>query len=124
MPDLNKQFIVRPDASSEAIGAVLLQKHNDILKPCYYVSRKLVERECNYPIIEKECTAIVFALHQFSKYLLMNPFIVQPDHKPLTFLKMNKTKKMQACCGTLYHCNHSLSKLSPSKELTILLVIF
>ena len=47
MPDLNKQFIIRADASSKAIGAVLLQKHNDILKPCYYVSRKLVERECN-----------------------------------------------------------------------------
>ena len=38
IPDLNKQFIVRADASSKAIGAVLLQKHNDILKPCYYVS--------------------------------------------------------------------------------------
>ena len=92
IPDLNKQFIVRADASSKAIGAVLLQKHNDILKPCYYVSRKLLQRECNYPIIEKECLAIVFALHQFSKYLLMSPFIVQSDHKPLTFLKMNKTK--------------------------------
>ena len=92
IPDLNKEFIVRADASSKAIGAVLLQKHNDILKPCYYVSRKLLQRECNYPIIEKECLAIVFALHQFSKYLLMSPFIVQSDHKPLTFLKMNKTK--------------------------------
>ena len=92
IPDLNKEFIVRADASSKAIGAVLLQKHNDILKPCYYISRKLLERECNYPIREKECLAIVFALHQFSKYLLMNSFIIQSDHKPLTFLKMNKTK--------------------------------
>ena len=92
IPDLNKEFIVRADASSKAIGAVLLQKHNDILKPCYYISRKLLERECNYPIIEKECLAIVFALHHFSKYLLMNSFIIQSDHKPLTFLKMNKTK--------------------------------
>ena len=92
IPDLNKEFIVRANASSKAIGAVLLQKHNDILKPCYYISRKLLERECNYPIIEKECLAIVFALHHFSKYLLMNPFIIQSDHKPLTFLKMNKTK--------------------------------
>ena len=92
IPDLNKEFIVRADASSKAIGAVLLQKHNDILKPCYYISRKLLERECNYPIIEKECLAIVFALHHFSKYLLINSFIIQSDHKPLTFLKMNKTK--------------------------------
>ena len=92
IPDLNKEFIVRVDASSKAIGAVLLQKHNDILKPCFYISRKLLERECNYPIIEKECLAIVFALHHFSKYLLMNSFIIQSDHKPLTFLKMNKTK--------------------------------
>ena len=72
IPDLNKEFIVRADASSKTIGAVLLQKHNDILKPCYYISRKLLERECNYPIKEKECLAIVFALHHFSKYLLMN----------------------------------------------------
>ena len=92
IPDLGEEFVVGADASGGAIGAVLLQKHSDILGPCYYISRELLERECSCPIVEKECLAIVFALHHFSRCLLVSSFIVQSDHKPLTFLKMNKTK--------------------------------
>ena len=92
VPDLNKPFMVQSDASEKAIGAVLLQDHNGFFLPCYYTSRRLLDRECNYAIIEKECLAIVFALHTFAKYLLMKPFYIQTDHAPLTFLKENKSK--------------------------------
>ena len=56
-----------------------------------YVSRKLNDREAKYPIIEKEALAVVFSVGHFSKYLLLRPFLMQTDHKPLTFLKKNKT---------------------------------
>ena len=91
LPDLRKSFIVRADASDKAIGAVLLQEYNGYLKPCQYISRKLSERETKYPIIEKECLAIVFALKKFSKYLLLKSFTIETDHKPLVFLKKNQT---------------------------------
>ena len=92
IPDLSKPFVVQADASQFSIGAVLMQQHDGILLPCYYASRKLLDREVQYAIIEKECLAIVFALHTFAKYLLMRPFYIQTDHKPLTFLVQNKSR--------------------------------
>ena len=91
LPDMTKPFILRSDASDYAIGATLLQEHDGILKPVLYASRKLNEREAKYPIIEKEALAVIFAVGHFSKYLLLRPFLMQTDHKPLTFLKKNKT---------------------------------
>ena len=91
LPDLSKPFIIRSDASDYAIGGAIFQAHGGVIKPLLYASRKLNERECKYPIIEKEALAIVFTVGHFSKYLLLKPFTLQTDHKPLTFLKKNKT---------------------------------
>ena len=84
---MSKPFVVQSDASNKALGAVLLQEHEGSLLPCFYASRRLLDREINYAIIEKETLGIVFALNKFSKYLLMRPFYIQTDHKPLSFLK-------------------------------------
>ena len=91
LPDLNQKFIVRTDASSKAIGAVLMQEKDNALRPIYYVSRKLLDRERNYPICEKEALAIVFAFHMFSRYLFGTKFTLQCDSKCLSVIKMNKT---------------------------------
>ncbi len=102
MPDLTKVFIVHTDASSRAIGAVLLQQHDEVIFPIQYSSRKLLDREINYAVIEKECLAIVFALKVFDKYLLMKPFHLLSDHKPLSFLKMNKSKNARLTRWALF----------------------
>ena len=91
VPDLSKPFIVQSDASNKGIGAVLAQNYDGVLLPCCYASRRLLDREENYAIMEKECLAIVFALHTFTKYLVWKPFYIHTDHAPLTFLKENKT---------------------------------
>ena len=90
--DMSKPFVVQSDASNKALGAVLLQEHEGSLLPCFYASRRLLDREMNYAIIEKETLGIVFALNKFSKYLLMRPFYIQTDHKPLSFLNKNKSR--------------------------------
>ena len=89
---MSKPFVVQSDASNKALGAVLLQEHEGSLLPCFYASRRLLDREINYAIIEKETLGIVFALNKFSKYLLMRPFYIQTDHKPLSFLNKNKSR--------------------------------
>ena len=65
LPKLNEPFILRTDASHGAIGAVLMQRHDDKLLPVSFASRKLCDREINYGITEKECLAIVWS---FKKY--------------------------------------------------------
>ncbi|GFN97038.1 reverse transcriptase [Plakobranchus ocellatus] len=90
LPDLTKQFVVRTDASDSGIGGVLLQQWDDDLLPCAYVSRKLLDREKKYSIIEREILAIVFALSGFAKYLLLTEFVVESDHRPLQYLQKGK----------------------------------
>lgn len=92
LPNINELFIVRTDASGVGMGGVLLQMRDDKLMPCLYASRKLNDAERKYSVIERECLAIVFSLAKFSKYLLMSDFIVETDHRPLTFMTHGKAK--------------------------------
>ena len=65
LPDFDKEFILRTDASDYGIGAVLLQEHEDVKFPVAYASKKLLKREVNYSVIEKECLAIVWGFQKF-----------------------------------------------------------
>jgi len=87
-PDPDIPFIIRSDASSYAVGAVLLQKNksvSDIELPVYYVSRCLKKAELNYSVTEKEGVAVIFALKKFRSYIAASKFPVTlfTDHKPL-----------------------------------------
>lgn len=91
LPDLNDMFTIRCDASDTGIGAVLLQWRDGLLRPCAFASRKLLERERRYPIIEREGLAIVFAVKKFQRYLHFSRFIIETDHKPLQCMQAKKT---------------------------------
>lgn len=84
-PDLSKQncFIVQTDASNNAIGAILSNGNG---KPVAYASRTLNKGEKNYPVIEKELLAIVWAVKYFRPYLYGQHFKILTDHKPLIYL--------------------------------------
>ena len=90
LPDITKPFCLRTDASSTGLGAVLLQYHEDIAHPVSFSSRKLLPREQNYATVERECLAIVWAIHKFQYYLYGRPFLLETDHKPLSYLETIK----------------------------------
>ena len=85
-PDLSKPFYVVCDASLFGVGAVLMQKHGDILEPCEFWSRLFSDSEVHWHVSEKELSAIVFSLEKWSKYLLGKHFYVYTDHKNLETL--------------------------------------
>ena len=84
--DTSREMVVQTDASSEGLGAVLLQDYDGTLHPVRYLSRKLKDAERNYSTIERECLAIVWAIDKLRVYLYGVEFVLLTDHKPLTYL--------------------------------------
>ena len=92
LPRLDLPFVLQTDASSTGLGAVLLQEFEDSLHPVCFASRKLLDREKRYSTIDRECLAIVWAVHKFVRFLWGVRFVLQTDHRPLTYLRTSNFK--------------------------------
>ena len=86
LPDHSLDFTVRTDASNNGIGAVLMQEHEGKLHLVAYASKKLTNPETKYSTLEKKCLAIIWEVGKFRLFLAGKKFVLQTDHKPLTFL--------------------------------------
>jgi len=87
----SKPYILQTDASEKGLGAVLSQTTQDGKEhPIAFASRKLLPREKNYSVIEKECLGIVWALQVFYVYLCGQEFCIKTDHQPLSWLDLMK----------------------------------
>lgn len=102
LPDVQKPFILRTDASEYGIGAVLLQEHDGHLFPVSYGSKKLTERERSYATVEKECLAVVWAVKKFMIYLYGKEFTLQTDHQPLVYLNKSKFTNQRIMRWAMY----------------------
>ena len=92
LPDVDKVFYLRTDASYYGLGAAILQEHDNILKPVCFAGKKLTTSEQKYSTVEKECYAIVWGINRFKEYLYGKEFVLQTDHMPLKFLCGMKNK--------------------------------
>ena len=109
-PDITKQFILYCDASDTAVGSVLVQEHDGIEKPVYFLSHSLSQTQRRWPIIEKEAFSIIFSLQRLDFFLseAQIKFIIRTDHKPLKyfFSARHKNRKLQMWSVALsaYNC--------------------
>ena len=96
-----EELVVTTDASPVGLGAVLQQRNEQgDLRPIVFVSRSLTKAERNYPQIEREGLAIVFAAQKFRQYLLGRRFTLLTDHQPLV---------------TLFNENHSVPQMASAR---------
>jgi hypothetical protein len=90
-PDFSLPYVVATDASDFGVGAVLFQEvaaddGNTVRKYIQFASSALTKSQRNYPVLQKELLAIVFAITKFHEFLYGNKFVVHTDHEALRFL--------------------------------------
>ena len=86
-PHPNIPYKLYTDASDIGIGAVLTQDdENQNERPICFLSRKLQNAELNYPTVEKELLAVVYAFRKLRKYLLEKPFTLFTDNNALRYI--------------------------------------
>ena len=88
--DADASTKISADASSCGLGAVLLQKSNEMWKPVAYASRSMTNTESGYAQIEKKALAVTWACDKFADYIIGKYFEIESDHKPLIPLLNSK----------------------------------
>ena len=81
------------DASDYAMGVVLGQRTDKVLRVIYYASKTFNEAQENYSTTEKEILAIVFACEKFRPYILGSHIIIHTDHAAIKYLMAKKEAK-------------------------------
>ena len=85
-PDVNRPYSLYTDASDYSVGGILTQDTPEGEKVICYVSHQLTTSRMHYPVIEKECFAIIYCLTKLRQYLLGADVTVYTDHAPLKSL--------------------------------------
>lgn len=101
--DSSKRHVLQTDSSDSCVGGVLLQEADDgLLHPVMYASRKLLDRESRYHIVEKEMLAIVWCCGKFYKYLYASHFTIQTDCQALCVLNGKMSSNARVIRWQLY----------------------
>jgi len=79
-------FVLDTDASDTALGLVLQQEQDGVLRVIAYASRALSDAERRYCITRRELLGVIYGLKKFRQHLLGRPIIVRTDHAALTYL--------------------------------------
>jgi len=69
LPDVSCEIILSTDASNKSLGACMMQEYDGVKHPVTYASKKMLPREQNYSVGEREVLAIVWAVNKFHRYL-------------------------------------------------------
>ena len=86
--------ILYTDASTRAIGGVLMQIQDGIEKPVIFVSPVLSDQATRWGIMEPELYTFVYCVKILAPYLLGKLSIVRTDHRNLVYLASSSAQKL------------------------------
>ena len=104
--DVKRQTRIVADGSPWALGAIPVQKHDDLWHVVSCASQSLTDVERKYSQTEREALALVWACERFSMYAFGLQFELETDHKPLEHIYSRRSKpsarlerwvRLQAC---------------------------
>ena len=117
----DEPYILQTNPSKLGLGVMLSQlEENGEEHPVALASRKLLPREKNNSVIEKECLTIVWLLQVFHVYLFSQKFINESNHQPLSWLQRIKNTSqhltrwilaVQPYCLEIRHCCGCLNRV-------------
>ena len=85
-PDERLPYVIHTDASSKAIGAVVLQKDSEGKVNIFSIaSRVMNSAEKRYTTCEQELLAMVYALEKFRVHVYGNKMFVNTDNRAVFF---------------------------------------
>ena len=83
-PKSGKPFLIYVKVTSHSLSALLAQDDdNGHEHAVYYLSRTLVGAESRYPMIERECLTLVFAVQKMRHYLVGQTIYVISNVNPI-----------------------------------------
>lgn len=86
--DYDKRLILRTDAVSVGVRAVLLQENEKgEYKVIEYASKKLQPSEMQYGITVKKMLGVLWGIKKFDYELRRRKFVIETDHKALKYIK-------------------------------------
>ena len=84
LPNYEKMFLLKTDASNSELGAALLQQDAEgRWVPIQWASKKLTRTEERYGITEKKMLAVFWKIKKFEYELRGRKIILETDHKAL-----------------------------------------
>jgi hypothetical protein len=83
--DFSQRFVFQTDASSSALGAVLLQEVQGQRRLIAFASCTLSILEKKYSTYELECLALLFGVEKFRMYLEHVEFDLETDNQALSW---------------------------------------
>ena len=93
-PNFEYPFILRTDASIEALGATLSQIIKSEEQVIQYLSRTVQPNERHWCIQQLEALAIIWACETVRPYIIGSKVRIRTDHKSLEWLKQSKIPRL------------------------------
>lgn len=120
VPDMDKPFFVTTDASGYAMGGSLEHMQDGKRRVIAFMSKKFTAQENRWSPYERELFAIHEAMRVWRHYVAGAKVIIESDHKPLIWLKSQKTlSRKQANWMTFLEEFQFVINYVPGKEMAV-----